>query len=86
MINSYKSDSYVFMYVYMYVCMYGYFLDRVTLCNFGQPGTLSVDQAGLELRDPPASAFQVLGIKVCATTDRLISIFKEESATHLVCK
>ena len=27
-----------------------------------------VDQAGLELRNPPASASQVLGLKVCATT------------------
>jgi hypothetical protein len=26
------------------------------------------DQAGLELRNPPASASQVLGSKVCATT------------------
>jgi hypothetical protein len=38
---------------------------------FGQgfcPGTHSVDQAGLELRDPPASASQMLGLKVCTTT------------------
>ena len=27
----------------------------------------SVDQAGLKLRNPPASASQVLGLKVCAT-------------------
>jgi hypothetical protein len=26
---------------------------------------LTVDQAGLELRNPPASASQVLGLKVC---------------------
>ena len=31
------------------------------------PGTHSVDQAGLELRDVPASASQVLGLKVCTT-------------------
>jgi biotin carboxylase len=30
----------------------------------------SVDQAGLELRNPPASASQVLGLKACATTAR----------------
>jgi hypothetical protein len=30
--------------------------------------THSVDQAGLKLRDPPVSAFQVLGLKACATT------------------
>ena len=39
------------------------------------PGTLSVDQAGLELRNLPASASQVLGLKVCATTVWL-SFFK----------
>jgi hypothetical protein len=38
------------------------------LCSPGCPGTHSVDEAGLELRDPPASASQVLRLKVCATT------------------
>jgi hypothetical protein len=42
--------------------------DRVSLCSLGCPETHSVDQAGLELRNPPASASQVLGLKVCATT------------------
>jgi hypothetical protein len=46
----------------------GPFQDRVSLCSPGCPGTHSVDQAGLELRDPPASVSQVLGLKVCATT------------------
>jgi len=36
--------------------------------NPGCPGIHSVDQAGLELRNLPASASQVLGLKVCATT------------------
>jgi hypothetical protein len=36
----------------------------------GCPGTHSVDQAGLELRNLPASASQVLGLKACATTAR----------------
>jgi hypothetical protein len=44
------------------------FQDRVSLCSPGCPGTHSVDQAVLELRDPPASDFRVLGLKVCATT------------------
>jgi hypothetical protein len=39
------------------------FRDRVSLYNSGCPGTHSVDQAGLELRNPPASASQVLGLK-----------------------
>jgi hypothetical protein len=35
------------------------------LCISGCPGTHSVDQADLELNDPPASASQGLGLKVC---------------------
>jgi hypothetical protein len=45
--------------------------DRVSLCSPGCPGTHSVDQAGLELRNPPTSASQVLGLKACATTAQL---------------
>jgi hypothetical protein len=47
-----------------------FFRDRVSLCSPGCPGTRthSVDQAGLELRNPPASASPVLGLKACATT------------------
>jgi hypothetical protein len=44
-----------------------FFWDRVSLYSPGCPGTHSVDQAGLELRNPPASASRVLGLKVCAT-------------------
>jgi hypothetical protein len=44
------------------------FGDRVSLYSHGRPGTHSVDQAGLELRNPPASASRVLGLKVCTTT------------------
>jgi hypothetical protein len=39
----------------------------VSLCSPGCPGT-HFDQDGLELRNPPASASQVLGLKACATT------------------
>jgi hypothetical protein len=35
------------------------------------PGTHFVDQASLKLRNPPASASQVLGLKACTTTTRL---------------
>jgi hypothetical protein len=44
------------------------FRDRVSLYSPGCPGTHSVDQAGLELRNPPASASRVLGLKACTTT------------------
>jgi len=42
------------------------------LCVALAPGTHSVDQAGLQLRNPPVSASQVLGLKALATTARLI--------------
>jgi hypothetical protein len=45
-----------------------FFQDRVSLCSPRCPGTHSVDQAGLELRNPPASASRVLGLKACTTT------------------
>ena len=41
---------------------------RVSLCSPGCPGTHSVGQADLELRNPPASASQVLGLQACTTT------------------
>jgi hypothetical protein len=45
-----------------------FFRDRVSLYSPGCLGTHFVDQAGLELRNPPASASQVLGLKVCTNT------------------
>jgi hypothetical protein len=52
-------------------CFFFFFFflrDRVSLYSPGCPGTHFVDQAGLELRNPPASASRVLGLKVCTTT------------------
>ena len=61
----------MFFVLFFFVCLF--FRDRVSLYSPGCPGTHSVDQAGgLELRNPPASASQVLGLKVCATTARLL--------------
>jgi hypothetical protein len=51
------------------------FGDRVSLCSPGCPGTHFVDQAGLELRNPPASASRVLGLKACATTPGVSQLF-----------
>jgi hypothetical protein len=58
-------------------CLFLVFQDRVSLYSPGCPGTHFVDQAGLELRNPPASASQVLGLKVCATTAPLSLSFKD---------
>jgi hypothetical protein len=52
-----------------------FFQDRVSLCSLGCPGTHFVDQAGLELRNPPASASQVLGLKEFVTTPGFHLIF-----------
>jgi hypothetical protein len=68
----------LFCFVFSLFCFVFWFLvfgDRVSLCSPGCPGTHSVDQAGLELRDPPASASQVLGLKACATTPGMSSSF-----------
>jgi hypothetical protein len=50
-----------------------FFRDRVSLCSSGCLGTHAVDQADLELRNPPASVSQVLGLKACATTTQRIA-------------
>jgi hypothetical protein len=49
------------------------------LCSPGCPGTHSVDQAGLELRNPPASAPQMLKPRSClvrVTSLALIWLYK----------
>ena len=62
--------SALFLFVFVFV-----FWDRVSQCSPACPGTHSVDQPGLELRNLPASASQVLGLKACATTARLSYLF-----------
>jgi hypothetical protein len=53
----------------------GWVQDRVSLYSPGCPGAYSVDQAGLELRNPLASASQVLGLKTCTTMPSSYTIF-----------
>jgi hypothetical protein len=69
----------LFVFLVGFVCLFCFvlfFRDRVSLCRPGCPGTHSVDQAGLELRNLPASASQVLGLKACATTVQPVHFFK----------
>jgi hypothetical protein len=47
---------------------FGFSRQGFSVYSPGCPGTHSVDQAGLELRNLPASASQVLGLKACVTT------------------
>jgi hypothetical protein len=69
------THTYIYIYIYhkhtffFFFCFFVLsFETRVSLCSPGCPGIHCVDQAGLELRNLPASASQVLGLKVCATT------------------
>jgi hypothetical protein len=64
----------LFCFVLFLFCFF-LFRDRVSLYIPGCPGTHFVDQAGLELRNLPASASQVLGLKTCATTARQLLFF-----------
>ena len=57
-----KSYPPIFVFVFVFV-----FLGERSLC---------VDQAGFELRDPPAFASQVLGLKVCTITAGIILPFQ----------
>jgi len=62
--------------------------DRVSLYSPGCPGTHFVDQAGLEFRNLPASASQVLGLKACATTPGQMFVFERlaSQARALLCQ
>jgi hypothetical protein len=66
----------LFFFFFFFFFFFLVFQDRVSLYSPGCPGTHSVDQDGLELRNPPASASQVLGLQACATTARPYSTFK----------
>jgi hypothetical protein len=82
-----KLKLWVFCFLFIFVFVF-VLQDRVSLCSPGCPGTHFVDQAGLELRDPPASASQVLGLKVCTTTTRLklwfltTTYFEQRTSAH----
>jgi hypothetical protein len=61
---------YVFLFFCFFVFFFFFLRDRVSLCSPGCPGTHSVDQAGLKLRNPPVSASRVLGLKACPAGPR----------------
>ena len=69
-IYEYMNECFVLKKKDLFVCLF--FRDRISLCSPGCPGTHSVDQVDFELRNPPASASRVLGLKPCATTARLL--------------
>ena len=56
------SDNLEITVIFFFLDLFFFFRDRVSQCSPGCSGTHSVDQAGLELRIPPASASQSAGI------------------------
>jgi hypothetical protein len=60
------------------ITFFFFFRDRVSLYSPGCPGTHFVDQTGLKLRNLPASAFRVLGLKAWATTPGQDAGFKHK--------
>jgi hypothetical protein len=65
-------DSLSLCFVTFFCLFVLFFQYRVSLYSPDCPGT-HLDQAGLKLRNLPASASQVLGSKVCATTAQLVN-------------
>jgi hypothetical protein len=58
---------FVFVFVFLFVVVVVFvFQDSVSLYIPDCPETHFVDQAGLKLRNPPASVSLVLGLKACA--------------------
>jgi hypothetical protein len=74
---------FLFIFGFFLVLVLVFFRDRVSLYSPGCPGTHFVDQAGLEIRNLPASASRVLGLKACATTAWLCPIFLKGINLHL---
>ena len=59
----------VFLFIYLFIFETGFLCIDLAVLE------LTVDQAGLKLRNPPASASQVLGLKACTTTTRHFTLF-----------
>jgi hypothetical protein len=69
--NRFSGFLFCFVFFFFFFCFVLFFVsfDTGFFCIAPRcPGTHFVDQAGLELRNPPASASQVLGLKACTTT------------------
>jgi hypothetical protein len=67
--------SFIHSLIHSFFLSFFFLRDRISLCSPGCPETHSVDQAGLELRNLPASASWVLGLKACTTTPGLFFFF-----------
>ena len=66
-----------FVLFFAFFCLVGFFC--FILFGFVFEDRVSLDQAGLELRNPPASASRVQGLKACGTTPRHVAVLKQFS-------
>lgn len=57
-----------------FVCVSLFSPQIISLYNLSCPGIHSIEQTGLEIREPPVSAFLVLGLKVRAPTLFYVSL------------
>jgi hypothetical protein len=69
-----------FLFVCLFVCLFVWLFKTRLLCV-----ALAVDQAGLELRNPPTSASRVLGLKACVPPVPGSSIFKMCHSARQTC-
>jgi hypothetical protein len=69
--------------LYLFIYLFLVFRDRVSLYSSGCPGTHFVDQAGFELRNLPASASQVLGLKACVSFSQWLTCLGSSLERHL---
>jgi hypothetical protein len=76
----------LFLLLLLLLLLFLAFRDRVSLYSSGCPGTHFVDQAGLDLRNPPASASRVLRLKACTTTPGSSPVFVMKSDLQSVLK
>ena len=65
----------LFLFVCLFVCFIDFFFKAEShLCSPGCPGSHSVHQAGLRLRDSPASISPLLGLEVCVLLCYFLSL------------
>jgi hypothetical protein len=77
---------YIRFFVLFYLFIYLFIFETGFLCIvLADPGIHSVYQAGLELRNPPASASRVLGLKACTATPSCFFFFQMSNFCCFCC-
>jgi hypothetical protein len=80
----YFALNFSILFIYLFIYLFNLFIFgflRQGVQPWLTPETHSVYEAGLELRNPPASDSQVLGLKACTTTAWRSQLFKGQKET-----